>query len=84
MNETVTTYTVVASAFLSAVAFINGRTQQSVDDLKKGVDGRFEGMKQDVDTKFVGVGRSFALSFLVSVSTLAVVVYMAVAAKNGT
>ena len=83
VTETITTYTVVASAFLSAVAFINGRTQQSVDDLKKDVDGKFDDLKKDVDGKFDGVKKDFdgkfALSFFVSVSTLAVVVNMAVA-----
>jgi hypothetical protein len=72
VNEVITTYTVVASAFLSAVAFVNSLTQRSVEDLKKDVDGKFADAKKDTDSKF-------ALSFILSGATLATVLYMAAA-----
>lgn len=85
VNEVITTYTVVASAFLGAVAFVNGRTQQSVEDLKKDVDGKFDDMKKDVadvkkdvaDMK-KDVDSRFVISFFVSICTLVTVLYMAV------
>ena len=95
VNEVITTYTVVASAFLGAVVFVNGRTQHSVDELKKDVadmkndmDGKFADLKKDaadtkkdVDDKFADLKKDvdgkFSFSFIVSLATLATVLYMA-------
>jgi len=52
VNQVITTYTVVASAFLSAVAFVNSGTQRSVDDLKMRVDSKFADAKKDTESKF--------------------------------
>ena len=83
VNEVITTYTVVASAFLSAVVFVNNLTQRSVEDLKKGVESKFADAKKDTESKFADAKKDmdskFALSFILSGATLATVLYMAAA-----
>jgi uncharacterized membrane protein YqgA involved in biofilm formation len=67
-SELIATYTVVASAFVGVVVYVNSGTQRSVDELKK----ETAEAKKDTDSKF-------ALSFIVSLATLATVLYMAAA-----
>lgn len=83
VNEVITTYTVVASAFLSAVVFVNSLTQRSVEDLMKDVDSKFADAKKDTESKFADAKRDtdskFAISFILSSATLATLLYMVAA-----
>jgi hypothetical protein len=83
----ITASVVLSVAFFSALAFLNNVTQKSVDSLKADVDRQFQNVDrqfQNVDSKLQNVDSTVTLASVVSVLTLALVVYVAVAAPSPT